>query len=74
MVKHRDEIYKLARTSKSENDWELFRQLINKVVDECRKAKRNYLELRLDKNRNDPKRMWGTLKELLKGNSNSDNI
>lgn len=57
MVKQRDETYKLARTSKSENDWELFRQLKNKVVDECRKAKRNYLELRLDKNRNDPKRM-----------------
>lgn len=75
MVKQRDETYKLVQTSKSENNWELFRQLRNKVVDECRKAKRNYLELRLDKNRNDPKRMWGTLKESLKDNpNNSDNI
>jgi len=48
--------------------------LRNKVVDECRKAKRNYLELRLDKNKKFPKRMWGTLREMLKGNSYSDNI
>jgi len=50
IIKQRDETYKLARTSKSEKDWDLFRHLRNKVV-ECRKAKRNYLELRLDKNK-----------------------
>jgi len=74
IIKQRDETYKLARISKSEKDWDLFRQLRNKVVDECRKAKSNYLELRLDKNKKDPRRMWGTLKEILKGNSYSDNI
>jgi len=58
IIKQRDEIYKLAQTSKSKKDWNLFRQLRNKVVDECRKAKNNYLELRLDKNKRDPKRMW----------------
>jgi len=73
IIKQRDKTYKLARTSKSEKDWDLFRHLRNKVVDECRKAKRNYLELRLDKNKKDPKRMWGTLREMLKGNSYNDN-
>ena len=43
--------YKLARKSKSNDNCELFRQLRNKVIDECRKAKRNYLESRLDKNK-----------------------
>lgn len=74
IVKQRDETYKLARTSKSENAWELYRQLRNKVVDECRKAKKNYLESKLDKNKKNPKRMWGSLKELLKGNVYNNNI
>jgi len=40
----RNEVYKLVRISKSNDDWKLFRQLRNKVVDECRKAKKNNLE------------------------------
>lgn len=74
MIKQRNEAHKLARTSKSLDDWKLFTQLRNKVVNECRKAKKIYLELRLDNNKSDPKRMWGSLKELLKGNSFSNNI
>jgi len=74
LIKQRDETYKLARTSKSEDTWRLYRQLRNKVVDECRKAKRIYLESKLDKNKKNPKRMWGSLKELLKGNKYNNNI
>jgi len=74
LIKQRDETYKLARTSKSEETWKLYRQLRNKVVDECRKAKRIYLESKLDKNKKNPKRMWGSLKELLKGNKYNNNI
>jgi len=50
------------------------------MVNEYRKAKRNYFELKLDKNKKDQdknknsKRMWQLLKELLKGNSFNDNI
>jgi len=44
MVNLRNEVYKLVRISKSNDDWKLFRQLRNKVVDECRKAKKNNLE------------------------------
>lgn len=61
--------YKVARISKNMKDWELFRQLRNKVVDECRKAKREYLEEKLDKNRRDPKQMWRSLKEIMKDSS-----
>jgi len=41
------------------------------VVDTCRKAKREYLEKRLDKNKGEPKQMWRLLKEMLKGTSHN---
>lgn len=67
LIKQRDEAYKVARISKTEEDWEVFRQLRNKTVDICRKAKRGYLEEQLDKNKKDSKSMWSVLKELMKG-------
>lgn len=66
MIKQRDKAYKVARTSKSKEDWEVFRRLRNKTVDMCRKAKRGYLEEQVDKNKKDPKSMWSVLKELIK--------
>ena len=36
MVNLRDEAYKLVRISKNNDDWKLFRQLRNKVVNEER--------------------------------------
>jgi len=49
----------------------LFKQLRNKIVDASRKAKRGYLERRLDMNKGEPKQMWRLLKEMLKGTSNN---
>lgn len=66
-IKHRNEAYKRARISKTEEDWEIFRQWRNKTVDRCRRAKRGYLEEKLDKNKKDPKNMWRVLKEMMKG-------
>jgi len=51
----------------------MYQQIRNRLVDECRKAKRRHLEAQLDGSKRDPKRMWRTLKELLKGNSYKDN-
>ncbi|KMQ86761.1 rna-directed dna polymerase from mobile element jockey-like protein [Lasius niger] len=72
----RDEAHRDARISGSKDKWELFCHLRNKAVDICRKdiCKRDYLESKLDKNKSDPKRMWETLKELMKGSSFGDNI
>lgn len=67
MIRQRDEAYKVARIRNSKEDWEVFRQLRNKTVDGCRKAKRGYLEEQINKNKREPKRMWSTLKELMKG-------
>jgi len=72
--RQQDETYKVARTSRSTSDWELFRQLRNRGVDICTKAKKSYLKNKLDSNKKDSKQMWGTLKEMLKGNSFRDNV
>lgn len=71
LMKQRDMAYKRARLGNNIKDWELFRQMRNKTVDECRKAKRDYLKEKLDKNKRNPKQMWIMLKEILKGNLNS---
>ncbi|XP_071653038.1 uncharacterized protein [Temnothorax longispinosus] len=67
----RDMAYRAARINKCSEDWETFRQIRNKTVDICRKAKREYLKERLDDSKKDPKKMWKVLKEILKGNDNS---
>lgn len=72
MIKQRDKAYKTARISKCKEDWDLFRRLRNNIVDICRKAKRDYLEEKLDNNKKDPKQMWKVLKEVLKGNTSSN--
>lgn len=71
-MKQRDEAHKIARLSKSKDDWEVFRQLRNKTVDICRTKKRGYLEERIEKNKKDPKNMWKVLKELVKGKRNNN--
>lgn len=65
-MQQRDMAYRAVRTSKSCEDWEMFRQIRNKTVDMCRKAKREYLKERVDDSKKDPKRMW----KVLKGNDN----
>ncbi|CAL1671998.1 unnamed protein product [Lasius platythorax] len=69
LMKQRDIAYKIARLNNNVEDWELFRQLRNLTVDACRKAKREYLEKKLDKNKRNPKQIWNILKDMLKSNS-----
>lgn len=45
--------------------------LRNRTVDICRKAKKEYLENKLDKSKNKPKQIWKVLKEILKGSKKS---
>ena len=67
-MRQRDMAYRVARINKCSENWEAFRKIRNHTVDLCRKAKREYLKERLDDSKNDPKRMWKVLKEILKGN------
>jgi len=71
LMRQRDRAYKKARNTKIDENWELFRILRNRTVDICRKAKREYLENKLDKSKNKPKQMWKVLKEMLKGSRSS---
>ncbi|RLU18430.1 hypothetical protein DMN91_008787 [Ooceraea biroi] len=66
-IRQRDEAHRVARVSGNGEDWKIFQQLRNKVVDVCRKTKRRYMEEKLDKNKKDLKQMWRVLKELVKG-------
>lgn len=70
LIKQRDKAYKVACVSKNRKDWETFRRLRNRTVDKCREEKRKYLERKMDKNKEDPKKMWTVLKEIVKGKSN----
>jgi len=70
-MNQKDLAHRVARLNNSSKDWNLFKQLRNKVIDTCRKAKREYLEKRLDKNRGELKQMWRLLKEMLKGISHN---
>jgi len=65
-------VHRIARLNNSSKDWNLFKQLRNKVVDTCRMAKREYLDKRLDKNKEEPKQMWRLLKEMLKDTHNRE--
>ena len=58
----RDEAYRKARVYRCPMEWEIFKNLRNRVVHMCRQAKKDYLRVKLDNNKRDPKRMWGTLK------------
>jgi len=71
LMNQRDLAHRAARLSSSSEAWILFKQLRNKVVDASRKAKREYLEKRLDSNKGKSKEMWRLLKEMLKGTSNN---
>jgi len=73
-MNQRDLAHRATRLSSSCEDWILFKQLRNQVVDASRKAKRKYLERRLDKNKGEPKQMWRFLKEMLKGTPIIQNV
>jgi len=71
LMNQRDLAHTAVRLSSRSENWILFKQLRNKVVDASRKVKREYLERRLDMNKGEPKQMWKLLKEMLKGTSNN---
>jgi len=71
LMNYRDLAHRAKRLNNSSKEWDLFKQLRNKVVDTCRKAKREYLEKRLDKKKGEPKHMWRLLKDMLKSISHN---
>ena len=64
LIKSRDEKLKTAKLSNSERDWFDLKRAKNKVTAAIRSAKKNYFHLSFQENRNDPKKLWSTIRNL----------
>jgi hypothetical protein len=63
-IKKRDEYYKQAIITQRDREWIGYRQQRNKVVTMIRTQKKKYYEDNIDKVKNEPIKMWSTLKQL----------
>ncbi|XP_025156900.1 uncharacterized protein LOC112589101 [Harpegnathos saltator] len=65
----RDEAYCKAIYTNAEHDWLQFKIERNVVVKLIKVKKKEYYENMINHNKNDPKTMWKTLKEVIRGES-----
>lgn len=63
-IRERDKLFRKATITKNTEDWSIFRQKRNKVVEMIRKSKQKYYQEKIDNVKNDSKKMWSTLKEI----------
>ena len=63
-INHKNALYKLAKASGKEQDWEKFKNHRNVVKGLIFKAKNNYVMEQLDININDSKKMWKNISAL----------
>jgi len=66
-TKRRDEAYIKAMQTRVDEDWLQFKLERNMVIKLIRKEKKLYYENMIDCNKNDPVKMWKTLKEVIRG-------
>ena len=59
----RDKMYRKASKSKNEEDWNRYKQLRNKCINELRYAKNRYYEVMLNENKADPSNFWSIIRE-----------
>ena len=64
LIKSRDEKLKNAKLSNTEKDWFDLKRAKNKVTAAIRSAKKNYFHLSFEENRNNPKKLWSTIRNL----------
>lgn len=68
-IKNRDILFKIAKKSNKEEDWNHYKLIRNRVTTKIRKETRQHYEQKIDQSRGDPKTMWKNLKELINGKS-----
>lgn len=68
IITERDRKYKKAIITNSEDDWRVYRQQRNLVVQKIREQKKNYYQEKIDETRGDSKEMWKNLKSIMNGN------
>lgn len=69
-ISRRNEAHKRSVARNNPQDWEAFKTARNEVVSIIRKEKRRYYENKIDRNKQNPKEMWKTLKGLVAGKDN----
>ena len=63
-IKERDKLLKTARKSDFQVDWNQFKRAKCKTSNLIKKAKRNYFQESIEKNKGNPKGIWKALKTL----------
>lgn len=64
IMNQRDKLYRKAKHSKSDADWNAYKTLRNKCVNMQRKAKGVYHKNKINENRLNPKKFWKTVKDI----------
>ena len=67
LIRQRDKAYRKARHTKQPNDWDIARQLRNRVKMDIRTSKANVIRDKLATYQYNPKKFWQELNKLLPG-------
>lgn len=73
-TQERDRSYKEYSNNKTTENWEKYKQKRNIAVKTIRNEKKNYLERKIDSNKNNPIEMWKTLKTLVPNNHQENSL
>ena len=65
-IKERDNSYKIFKANTSTQNREYYKKCRNEVVKTIREEKENFYQRKIDLSKNNPKRMWETLGQLIK--------
>ncbi len=65
MMKNRDNLFKLFKSTKSVYDLEAYKQFQNRVVNELRDSKKAYYHEYFDKHKNNIKMLWNGIKSII---------
>ena len=71
IMHERDKLYHLAHRTNCEDTWNIARFFRNQAEQLLRNCKVNYLKEQLHLNKKNPKRLWGNIRQLIPGKSQS---
>ena len=71
-MRERDKAFKKARRTQLSADWNIAKLLRNNLSTGIKIAKSNFVKTELEKNRNNPRKFWNQLNELLPTSKNED--
>ena len=72
LIKDKDIYLKKAKRTRLQRDWDVARRYRNDCLAKIRKAKSEYIKSELDFNKNDSKKFWKNIHEILPSNNKSN--